>query len=165
MLSMRHIDLRISDLAKVTGYSRFQIRGLLGEVFRDPVLGRRTGSQQTFSPQELLVVSVACEIEGTFGVARKTLALVGEALRKTLTGPRVTNRDARLLLTFAPPTVTYLDNESPVIEGLVLRLGVQFAKVDEYLGVSGLSEQSLQALLPLRPAITTPRGVGGSGGR
>jgi len=159
---MRHIQLRISDLANVTGYSRFQIRGLLEEVFRNPVLGRKGGSQQTFSPQELLVVAVACEIEETFGVARKKLALVGGALSRTLQGPRAMNRDARLLVSFTPPAAMYLDNGAPVIEGLVLGLGVLFAKVDGYLGVSGLSHDNAQTLLPLPPAIATARRVGGS---
>lgn len=157
MLSMRHIQLRVSDLANVSGYSRFQIRGLLGEVFQNPTLGRKGDSQQTFSPQELLVVAVTCEIEKTFGVARKKLALVGEALRRTLTGPRLTNRDARLLVTFTPPAAIYLDSEVPVTEGLVLRLGVLFAKVDGYLGVSGLSQDRAQKILPL-PAIAAARG-------
>jgi hypothetical protein len=152
------LRLRVSDLANVTGYSRFQIRGLLAEVFQDPPLGRKSGSQQTFSPQELLVVAVVCEIEKIFGVGRKRLALVSEALRATLTGPRSVNRGAKLLLTFAPPAAKYLDDDVGVIEGLVVQLGPKFAKVDEYLGVSGTAYTSLQAELPMHPVIATARG-------
>jgi hypothetical protein len=159
---MRPIQLRVSDLSKVTGYSRFQIRGLLTEVFRNSPLGRKTGSQQTFSPQELLVVAVACQIEASFGVGRKKLALVGEAMRKTLTGPRGANRDARLLVTFTPPAVTYLESDARIAEGLVLQLGLQFAKVDEYLGVSGPGYESAQTVLALSPAVTIGRRGAGS---
>jgi hypothetical protein len=162
---MGPIQLKVSDLAKVTGYTRFQIRGLLAEVFRNPSLGRKARSQQTFSPQELLLVAVACEMERKFGIARRRLASVGAALRVTLTGPRRVNRDARLLVTFAPPAVTYLERDKPITEGLVLPLGSQFALVDEYLGVSGSSDGSAQAVLALRPAVAVARRSGGLRGR
>lgn len=153
---MRGLRLKVSDLSRVTGYSRFQIRGLLAEVFGSAGIGRKTGAQQTFSPQELLVVAVACEIETTFGVGRKRLALVGEALRKTLSGPRAANREARLLVTFSPPSVAYLAGSEPVTQGLILPLGAQFSKVDEYLGVSGTSDNG-QSALGLRPAVVASR--------
>lgn len=85
------------------------------------------------------------------------LARVREPLRQALNGPRPANRDARLLVTFAPPAVTYLEPNAQVEEGLVLKLGPQFTKVDEYLGVSGSSENSAQVALPLRPTIATGR--------
>ena len=150
--AVHSIRLRISALADVTGYTRFQIRGLLSEVFRDSGLGKRAGAQQTFSPQDLLVVAVACDIEGKFGVARKRMALIGEMLRLTLTGPRRANRDARLLVAFSPPAVTYLDADECVREGLVIALRDQFAKVDEYLGVSGEHKGHTEATVPLRSA-------------
>jgi len=163
---MRHVRLKISDLAAVTGYTRFQMRGLLSEVFPHP--GRKKGaaaSQRTFSPHDLLVIAVACEIERKYGVKRALLALVGEALRKTLTGPRAANRNARLVVTFAPPEVTYLVSEAPVSEGLVLMLGGLFAKVDEYLGVSGSANDSNQTDLPLTPALVRGHRGGSSHGR
>jgi hypothetical protein len=129
-------------------------------VFRNSALGKRGAGQQTFSPQELLVVAVACEIEEKFGVTRKRMALIGEALRLTLMGPRSANRNARLLVTFAPPAVSYLESSTPVAEGLVLPLGPRFARVDEYLGVAGERRDYQQAALPLRP-IATPRRAAG----
>lgn len=151
---MRHVRLKISDLAAVTGYTRFQMRGLLKEVFPNPP-GKKggTASQRTFSPHDLLVLVVACEIERKYGVKRAVLALVGEALRKTLTGPRAANRNARLVVTFTPPVASYLVPEASVSEGLVLMLGGLFAKVDEYLGVSGPANDINQTDLPLTPAL------------
>lgn len=165
VLIMRHVRLKISDLATVTGYTRFQMRGLLDEVFPNPERGKGTASQRIFSPHDLLVVTVACEIEQKYGVKRAVLALVSEVLRETLTGPRTASRDARLAVTFMPPTATYLVPDATVPEGLVLALGTLFAKVDEYLGVAGPSSDSAQAVLPLSPAIVTAHRGGGSRGR
>lgn len=124
-----------------------------------------TTSQQTFSSHDLLIVAVACEIEQRYGVKRPVLALIGEELRKTLTGPRVVNRDARLVVSFTPPTVTYLLPDTDVREGLVLPLGGLFAKVDEYLGVSGFGVDGDQTTLPLTPAVVRSHRGGGSHAR
>jgi len=159
---MQHVRLKISDLAAVTGYTRFQMRGLLDGVFPRPDQERVAASQQTFSPHDLLVIAVACEIEQKYGVKRAVLALIGEALRKTLTGPRAANRDARVVVTFTPPTATYLLPETEVREGLVLTRGGLFAKVDEYLGVSGSNVDGDQTTLPLAPAIVRRHRDGGS---
>ena len=161
---MRPIRLKTSALEAVTGYSRFKLRGLLAEVFPDSARGKKTGAHRTFSRQDLLVVAVACEIEEKYGVERKKLAQAAEALRRELTGPRGANRDARLLIRFAPSTVTYLESGSPVAEGLVIQLGPLFEKVDEYLGASSASGAQAQAVLPLRPTIATGR-RGGSRNR
>ena len=157
LTSMPSIQLKISDLTKVTGYTRFQMRGMLDEVFPVSAHVKDGGSQRTFSPQELLLVAVACEIEKKYGVRRSVLALASESLRKALTGPRASNREARLVVTFEPPTATYLVSDAPVREGLVLELGHLFALVDEYLGVAGPGGGSAQALLPLSPMMVTHR--------
>jgi hypothetical protein len=158
---MRPIQLKVSDLATVSGYSRFRVAGLVKQVFKDFQFGSQLGSQRTFTPQELLIVAVVCEIEQKFSVERKTLALASQALQRVLSGPRIADRQARLVITFRPAEVSYLVPDALVAEGLVVRLGPVFEKVDEYLGVSG-SQNSAQGLLPLRPAIATGRRGGGS---
>jgi len=156
--SMRPIRLKISDLADATGYTRYQIRGLLQEVFAAHPLGKKAGAQRTFSPQDLGVVAVICAIERDYAVDRRRLALAADAIRRVLSGPRTANRGARLLLGFTPPNAAYLDRETlPDAEGLLIRLGPIFAKVDEYLGVSGSSPENAQPILPLRPSIATGR--------
>ena len=154
---MPAIELWISDLAAVTGYTRFQMRGLLDEVFPAPTRNKKMRSQRTFSPQELLLVTVACELERKYGVKRNVLSTVGAPLRQSLTGPRKASRDARLVVTFTPPAATYLEPEAPVKEGLVLALGGLFEKVDEYLGVVRSNHDSGQSMLALSPAIVTNR--------
>lgn len=156
--AMGAIEFKINDLAKVTGFSRFQLDGLLKQVFGTAPLGKICGSQRKFSRQDLVVVVVACEIERKFRVERRALAQVAELLRQVLTGPRGANRGARLLLTLLPPVVTYLEHDTAAVEeGLVVRLGPLFARVDEYLGVAGPSPDTAQAVLPLRPAIAAGR--------
>ena len=155
---MRSLQLKISDLATVAEYTRFQMHGLLDEVFPGPVrAGKKARSQRAFSPQDLIIVTVACELEKKYGVKRSVLASVSEPLRQVLTGPRKASREARLLLTFMPPMATYLVSEVPVTEGLVLPLGPLFAKVDEYLGVAESSHDGRQTILALSPAIVTNR--------
>jgi hypothetical protein len=155
---MSAIRLKISDLAIVTGYTRFQLRGLLDEVFPKSSLGEKVGAQRTFSPRDLLVVAVICEIERKYGVKRSMLCSVGDVVRRVLGGPRVVNREARLLVTFAPPRTTYLTPDAPVGDGLIVALGPLFAVVDEYLGAGGPRGEATQSMLPLPPAIATRRG-------
>lgn len=155
--NMRKIQLKISDLARVADISRFQVDGLLKDVFSNRPLGMKaSGSHRSFTPQELLVFAVAYEIEQKYGVKRSTLALAGEQLRQALTGPRKASRESRLVVTFDPATATYLDPGVPAAEGIVVQLGPLFEKVDEYLGVSG-SRRKSTAILPLRPVIATAR--------
>lgn len=153
---MRAIQLRISDLAAVAGYTRFQLHGLLNDVFPEQARGvKKTRSQRTFSPQDLLVVTVVCELERNYGVKRSVLASVNLPLRQALSGPRKVSREARLVVTFTPPTATYHAANAPVTEGIVLALGPLFAKVDEYLGVAESSRDGGQAVLALSPAVVT----------
>jgi len=110
------------------------------------------------------VIAVACEIEREYGVERKKLAVAAGALCRALARPRPADRDARLLLTFTPPAASYLEPNTPATEGLLVRLGPVFVRIDEYLGVSGPSEQAAQAQLPLRPTLASGR-RGGSHSR
>jgi hypothetical protein len=151
---MPAIQLKISDLAAVAGYTRFQLHGLLNQVFPEHACGgKKIRSQRTFSPQELLVVTVVCELERSYSVKRSVLASVNLPLRQALTGPRKVSREARLVVTFTPPTATYLVPDAPVTEGIVLALGPLFARVDEYLGVAESNRDGGQAVLALSPAI------------
>lgn len=155
--AMRPIQLKISDLARVADVSRFQVDGFLKDVFSEHPLGKKgRGSHRTFTPQELLIFAVAYEIEQTFGVRRSMLALVGEQLRRALAGPRSVNRESRLAVTFLPATATYLEPVDLAREGIVVQLGPLFARVDEYLGVSGPSGNR-SPILPLRPVVATSR--------
>jgi len=151
---MAHVRLKISDVVAITGFTRFQLRGFLRDVF--PV-ERKGAGKRTFSPQELLVIAVACDLERSYGVRRSMLATVATSLSTVLKGPRPADRGARLAITFVPPTVTYLASEATVTNGLVIELGDLFAKVDEYLGVSR-TEQRNQAVLPLSPGVVANRG-------
>jgi hypothetical protein len=148
------------DLTQVTGYTRFQLDGFLEQVFTDVGIGNRSRVQRTFTPQDLLLVAVMCEVEHRYGIDRKKLAKVAHALRKTLAVPRPANRNARLLLSFEPPAAQYLDSDALVAEGIVLPLGSIFAEVDEYLGVSTRAIAPAQSSLRLPPTMATVRRSG-----
>jgi hypothetical protein len=151
---MMPVQLKISDLALVTGYTRFQVDGLIKQVFGQS-LGKIAGAQRTYSPRDLLVVAVASQIEQRFATDRKALARVGDALRAALNGPRSANRDARLVVTFDPPSVVYLDRPVAVEEGIVIKLGSVFAKVDGFLGLSGNEDMGAQSPLPMAPTLVS----------
>ena len=151
---MRSIRLKISDLAAVAGYTRFQMDGLIKQVFGRS-LGKIAGTQRSYSPQDLLVVSVITKMEQRFAVDRKSLARISDSLRAVLSGPRSANRHARLLATFDPPVVRYLESSDSVDEGIVVALGEVFSRVDEYLGVSSAGLEARQAPLPM-PPISVP---------
>lgn len=162
---MASILLTISDLSTVVGYTRFQMRGLLADVFPPTEWTKKGRSQRKFSPQELLLVAVACELEKKYGIKRNVVALVADALRRTLSGPRSANTNVRLAITFVPPTATYLRDDQTVKEGLILPLGDVFASVDEYLGVTSSNRDQGQVALPLGPAVVTNRRVTGARSR
>lgn len=160
---MRLLQLKISDLATVTGYTRFQMHGLLDAVFPASTrVGKKARSQRVFFPQDLIVIAVISELARKYGVSRSVLASVSELLRQALTGPRKATRKAHLVVTFNPPMVTYLEADAPVMEGLVLPLGPLFAKVDEYLGAAESSREGGQAILALSPTIVANRRGGSS---
>ena len=160
---MSALQLKISGLATVTGYTRFQMHGLLDEVFPGPGrAAKKPRSHRTFSPRDLIAITVVCELETKYGVKRSVLRSVGESLRRALNGPRNPNQEARLVVTFVPPTATYVESQTNVAEGVVLPLGPLFAKVDEYLGVAESRRDGGQGVLALSPSVLINRRGGRS---
>ena len=160
---MGALELKISGLATLTGYTRFQMHGLLDEVFPGPTrTAKKARLHRTFSPRDLIAIAVVCELERKYGVKRSVLRSVGDPLRRALNGPRNSNREARLVVTFTPPTATYVESGGTVAEGVVLPLGPLFAKVDEYLGVAESNRDGGQGVLALSPAVLINRRGGRS---
>lgn len=154
---MPALQLKISDLAAIAAKTRFQLHGFLKDVFPEIQRGKKQRSHRTFTAHDLLVITVACEIERKYGVKRGLLADVRKPLRQALSGPRSANRHARLVVTLRPPSATYLEADEPVREGLVIALGPLFARVDEYLGLARTGPSSPQTMLPLSPTVVSRR--------
>lgn len=149
--------LRASDLCRVTGYTRDQMRGLLDEAMRmSERASKGARIAREFNPHELLVVAVMVELESKFGFKRAHIAGIAKRLTHVLSGPRLVNPQARLFVTFDPPRVIYVAGDMlPPNDGLVISLGPIFERVDRYLasGRAGLPQSHLQ----LGPAVIRRR--------
>jgi len=147
--------LTITDLCQVTGYTRYQLRGLLDVVLPEKrSKGPRVARQ--FSTQELLVIATMSDLETRLGIKRGHIALISRRLSQVLSGPRLVNRQARLVITFSPPSVLYMSAVAPANDAVVLSLGPIFERVDRHITEGPLP--MTQAQLNFRPtSVTGPR--------
>jgi hypothetical protein len=151
--------LTVSDLCRVTGYTRDQMRGLLAEAMcEQSSKGARIARE--FNAHQLMAVTVMAELESKLGIKRSHIAGIAKRLTHALSGPRLVNPHARLFVTFDPPKVIYIgDDTLPPNDGLVMCLGRIFERVDRYLasGSAGLPQSHLR----LGPAVIRRRKDGG----
>ena len=121
------------DVCKVTGYSRNQLRGLLDELpcYSEQATTARVARE--FARADLSVLSVIYVLETCNNVRRGAIGIIAGILRKTLVGPKAINRNARLLISFAPPEVNYLTDGIPLHDGILISLAPIFERVDRYL--------------------------------
>lgn len=130
---MKPRRLTINDLCKVSAYSRHQMRGLLAEL---PQFARRAGEVRVakeYSTHDLLVITACARLETRYGLRRATIGALSQELGRVLLGPRPVAKRARLILSFDPPSVRYIEAMNDLGEGLVVPLVPLFSKVDDYL--------------------------------
>ena len=148
-------QLTITDLCRVTDYTRDQMRGLL-----DLTLPQRSSKgarvAREFRAQELIFVAVMAELETRYGIKRGHVVAVAKRLSQTLSGPKPLNRQARLVVTFEPPKVTYVDETNPVLDGVILSLGPIFDRVDQYVRAG--DRLTTHPELRLEPGVLRVRG-------
>lgn len=147
---MRHRKLTTIDVCEVTGYTRHQLRGLLDELpyYSAQVALPRVARGFTF--QDLIVLSVINALEKHMGIQRAMVVPIAVLLPQALSGPKKVNRDARLIISFAPPLVKYVSTGLPASDGVLLSLRPIFERVDQYLMPD---EDERQANLKLAPVL------------
>jgi hypothetical protein len=129
-------QLTMTDLCRVTGYTRHQIHGLLKLAFpARSSKGERFARE--FRSQDLLLVTAITELETRFRIKRSGIALVAKRLAQVLSGPRALSRRARLVVAFDPPKVIYVPDVVPLVDGVVMSLGPIFERVDTYVANAG----------------------------
>lgn len=131
---MKARKITVGDIQAVTEYSRDQLRGLLDQI--DPVFGvvpMDSGLTRIFSAHEFLVIVLCCELETMYGLKRKMVASFAAEIAKALARPRPVGHEPKLILTFGPQKVQYLDGTEMVARGLVFPLADIFRRVDDYL--------------------------------
>jgi hypothetical protein len=138
---MNRRKLTVTDLCKVSGYSRDQIRRLLEElpVYSDQPTDRRVARE--FFARDLIVISVLFVLEFKLYVKRSSFTLLIDQLASVLTGPKPANRFAMLHLSFSPIAIQYVTEDASFLEGTLVSLGPIFEKVDTYLSSDQLDLQ------------------------
>jgi hypothetical protein len=152
---MKIRKITTTDVCEVTGYSRHQLRGLLAEL---PVYS----SQKTvarvareFTHADLVTLAVVHTLETRYSARREAVASISTLLRKTLTGPKAVNRDARLLVSFDPPAVSYLTGDASPQDGIHISLGPIFQRVDTYMGHGHPYGEKAQTEFRLGPTLVS----------
>ncbi|WP_374710347.1 MerR family transcriptional regulator [Paraburkholderia terricola] len=161
MISKR---ITVADVSTVTGLTRHQLRGLLQELPGFDERAERARVAREYSPQDLVVLAVCCELQTRCGLRRDAIASLVDDLRKILRGPRSVVSHARLVITVQPPSVEYLDAPSLIGEGLVLPLEPIFERVDDYLSTDLRYDWGGQRSLDLGPVALVKSSVMKTGG-
>lgn len=123
----------MSDLLAISGYTRDQMRGLLDAMPAFSGRDTRVRVAKQYTAQDLLVIRACSQLESRYGLQRGTVAVFSDQLRAVLSGPRPVSEMARLLLTFDPVDVLYVEAPEGIEEGLLVPLAPIFQVVDEYL--------------------------------
>lgn len=145
------------DVCEVTEYTRDQVRGMLRDL--PPFLdGSSEGRNRTFSRAELLSICVIAQMETRYGLKRAAIGKIVHQLVSTLSGPRSVDLRARLNIIPESSLVSFLSEEAPVTEGVIVPLGPIFQRVDHYLGA--YSESGRQGDLPLGLGIVRVQAKG-----
>lgn len=126
-------SLTMADLLAISGYTRDQMRGLLDAMPAYASRNTQVRVAKQYTAQDLLVVRACSQLESRYGLQRGMVAGFSDAVRSVLSGPRPVSATARLLLTFEPAEVRYVEATESVGEGLLVPLAPIFQAVDEYL--------------------------------
>ena len=140
------------DLCNVSGYSRDQLQAVLRSLppYCDVPSAERVA--RLFSPQDLIVISVAYQLEVKCAFHRRDFKKIGVELHTQLNGPRQVTSSPVLVVSVEPSTVTYHTVMSQDIEGIVIRLRPIFNGVDSYL-TGEMSNVGLQGGFDFTPAL------------
>lgn len=99
----------------------------------------------------MVVLCVTRALENHAGMRRTAVAKLGQALRASLSGPKVVSKKARLVISIDPLRVEYVDLSITEKEGVVVALGPIFEKVDGYL------TREAQSMLPFTTDLFSSR--------
>lgn len=147
--------LKASNIYGVANYTRNQFRGLLAELGYQLEKLEQTQPRvaRTFSPQDFLVILIACELDSKYCLRRSAIANLIPQIKRELSGPRPVAQQPRLLINVTPPSVRYLDTDANFSTGLVLPLHEIFARVDGHLLQSGSELPTPQTALNFGPTL------------
>ena len=168
-------SLTMADLLAISGYTRDQMRGLLDAIPDYASRNTQVRVAKQYTAQDLLTLQTCVQLESRYGLQRGAVAGLSNALRSALSGPRPVSATARLLLTFSPPDVRYVEATESIEEGLLVPLAPIFQAVDEYLlpgrarldwgqrelgfGPQAVNALAATPLLPMTPEVASSKSV------
>lgn len=126
-------SLTMADLLAITGYTRDQMRGLLDAMPAYASRNTQVRVAKQYTAQDLLVLRTCSQLESRYGLQRGAVAGFSDGLRSALSGPKPVSATPRLLLTFDPFDVRYVEATERIEEGLLVPLAPIFQAVEEYL--------------------------------
>lgn len=143
------------DVQAVTGYTRYQFKGLMRELAAwFPAQGARVARE--FTPHDLTVFGVVRVLDSRIGMRRKQIGPMIPTLRKALLVPREVERSPYLAISFDPVQIEYVSAKGFIGEGVLISLGPINDVVDRYLGVAR-SPNSAQENHTLPPTVVPSR--------
>lgn len=147
--------LKAVDVYRAVNYTRNQFRGLLAELhYRfEEEFETQPRVARTFSSLDFLVILIACELDSRIGLKRGIIASLLPAIAHELSGPRPVANNPKLVLTFNPPTASYIDHEVMIEDGIVLRLARVLAVAGGQSERMGEYAQSAQGSLNFGPTL------------
>ena len=119
--------ITMTDLCELSGYTRHQMRGFLGEL---PMYGKRKGNARVaieYSTHDLLIVTVCCRLDTRYGIKRQTVCAFADGIARILGGPDRVKQSGRLVLKFDQIQVDYVEQLGTQIgDGVVVALVCPF---------------------------------------
>jgi len=114
---------------------------------------------RAYTAHDLTVLCVVHTLETVAGIRRKTIAAFFRQLQGALSGPKPTAASARLVISFAPTRVEYVDAKMPSVDGIAIFVPIQpiLDRVDRYLGAVQVPAPNSQADLHLGPGLVRAR--------
>lgn len=157
---MRGNKLTAVDVCAVSKYNRNQLRGVLDEL---PIYAEQKTSARVareFSRGDMSVLSVVYVLDQQFNIRRAAIARIIDQLCQSLSGPKVINQEARLLITFDPPFVRYVTEQEPIQNGVLVALGPIFERVDTYIAGNPLDENNPEPEFDFGPTLIPSKSMG-----
>lgn len=137
------------DICEITGFSRHKLRGLLRELpeFAGGTEKARVARKYTLS--ELLLITICCELEESFGLRRKVIGALTNDIKQCLSRTRNVHMEACLHIRLKPQVVTYLSDlpDIEAVAGLVVPLGRIYKKINAHIEQHSFSSLNQKRLL------------------
>lgn len=151
---MQQRKIKLADACDITGYRRDELNYVLRDIPAFTMAPGAPKKSREFTPIDLLALSVVFVLDRAYGLRLKAIAQIFDQLRQILAQPRLVNEEARLIISIAPPSVTYVDTPLSGEVGVVVGMKEIFSRVDHFCSAFRIMEgRPFQSNLALGPGL------------